>query len=127
MIKALVAFFLGLLSFVIFMFVGGLVDGYLRRDIPSAIVTGIVMLAYFFICQFLLSRGHPHALFKDWPIMLALNATFIFLFLRVLAETKGAVFPFAALGLLLVGSAGTLAGAFVASRAARRRGRQLNE
>ncbi|MCR4408716.1 MAG: hypothetical protein QHH43_02690 [Candidatus Saccharicenans sp.] len=126
MIKALVAFFLGLFYFVVFMFVGGLAGGYLG-DMASAIITGIVVLAYFFICQFLLSRGHPQALFQDWPIMLTLNATNIILFVRVLAETKGAVFPLAALGLLFVSSAGTLGGAFVASQAAKRRGRQLIE
>jgi O-antigen/teichoic acid export membrane protein len=116
MIKGLGAFLLGVLSFAVFMFVG---------DTAGVIVTGIVMLAYFFICQFRLSRGNPNALFKDWPIMLALNATIIVvLFVSVLVEKQGAVFLFQALGILLVCFAGTLAGAFVASRAARRKTRQ---
>jgi hypothetical protein len=118
------AFLLGVLSFVVFMFVVQTADS-LLGDTANVIVTGIVMLAYFFICQFRLSRGNPNALFKDWPFMLALNATIVVvLFVSVLVEKQGAVFLFQAFGILLVCFAGTLAGAFVASRAARRKTRQ---
>lgn len=124
MIKGLGAFLLGVLSFAVFMFVGETADRFLG-DIAVAIVTGIVMLAYFFICQFRLLRGNHNALFKDWLIMLALNATIIVvLFVSVLVEKQGAVFLAQALGILVACFAGTFAGAFVASRAARRKARQ---
>ena len=124
MIKWLGAFLLGVLSFAVFMFVGETAD-YRLGDIAAFIVTGIVMFAYFFICQFRLSRGNPNALFKDWPIMLALDATMIVvLFVSVLVEKQGAVFLAQALGILVACFAATLAGAFAASRAARRKVRQ---
>jgi hypothetical protein len=119
--KALVAVFLGLFSFLVFIIVGETADRF-WGETATAIVTGIVMLAYFFVCQFSLSRGNPNALFKDWPTMLALNATIIVvLFVSVLVEKQGAVLLFQVLGILLVCLTGTLAGAFVASRAARRK------
>jgi O-antigen/teichoic acid export membrane protein len=115
------ALLLGVLSFAVFMFVAHAVDS-LLGETTGAIVIGIVMLAYFFICQFRLSRGNPNALFKDWPMMLALNVTMIVaLVVSVLVEKPGVVFLYQALGILLVCFAGTWAGAFVASRAARRR------
>jgi len=124
MVKVLGAFFLGVLSFVVFMFVGETADSFLG-DTGAAIVTVIVMMAYFFICQFLLSRGNPNAFLKDWPNMLVLNAAIIVvLFVSVLLEKQGAVFLAQALGILLACFVGTLAGAFVASRAARRKGEQ---
>jgi hypothetical protein len=124
MIKGLGAFLLGVLSFVVFMLVGETADQFLG-DIATAIVTGIVMMAYFFFCQFRLSRGNPHAFLKDWPIMLLLNATIIgVLIYSVLGEKQGAVFLVQTLGILLACFAGTLAGAFVASRKARRKAEQ---
>jgi hypothetical protein len=124
MIKGLGAFLLGVLSFVVFMFVGETADQFLG-DIATAIVTGIVMMAYFLFCQFRLSRGNPHAFLKDWPIMLLLNATIIgVLIYSVLGEKQGAVFLVQTLGILLACFAGTLAGAFVASRKARRKAEQ---
>ena len=123
MTKAFRAFLLGLLSFVVFMFVGETGDRFLG-EIGATIVGVIVTMAYFFICQFRLSRGNPNAFLKDWPIMLVLNATIIVvLFWSVLVEKQGAVFLIQALGILLACFAGTLAGAFVASRRARRKGR----
>jgi len=123
MLKVLGAFFLGVLSFVVFMFVGETADNILGvRAAPIATV--ILMAAYFFICQFLLSRGNPHAFLKDWPIMLVLNATIIVvLFVSVLVEKQGAGFLVQALGVLIACFAGTIAGAVVASLAARRRAR----
>jgi hypothetical protein len=123
MSKALGAFFLGVLSFVVFIF-GGEVATYHIGEAVGLFVVLIFMAAYFFICQFLLSRGNPHAFQKDWPIMLVLNATIIVvLFVSVLVEKQGAVFLVQALGILLACFAGTIAGAVVASLEARRRGR----
>ena len=124
MVKWLGVFFLGVLSFVVFMFIGETADSFLG-DIAGTIVIVIVMMAYFFICQFLLSRGNPHAFRKDWPIMLVLNATIIVvLFVSVLVEKQGAVFLIQALGILLACFAGTIAGAVTASHVARKRGGQ---
>ena len=121
MLKVLGAFLLGLLSFVVFMFVGETAD-YRLSDIAAYIVIVIVMMAYFFICQFLLSRGNPNALFKDWPIMLALGAIGIPIAVVTALGEKREVFLTQGLGFLFVSFAGILAGAFVASREARRRG-----
>jgi|GEM_PF-776886 len=119
--KVLIAFFLGLFSFILFMFVGETAD-YRLGDIAAYIVIVIVMLAYFFICQFLLSRGNPNALFKDWPSMLALGAIGIVILIVTALNERREVFLTQGLGFLFVSFAGILAGAFVASRAARKRG-----
>jgi O-antigen/teichoic acid export membrane protein len=124
MVKVFRAFYLGVLSFVVFMFLGETADN-IFGDIAATIATFVLMAAYFFICQFLLSRGNPHAFRKDWPIMLVLNATIIVvLFVSVLVEKQGAVFLIQILGILLACFAGTFAGAFAASLAARRRARR---
>jgi hypothetical protein len=123
MSKALIAFFLGLLSFLLFMFVGEEASYHLG-DV-GFILAFILMAAYFFICQFLLSRGNPDAYRKDWPIMLALDATLLLaFFIMVLAERREVILS-QGLGIILSCCGGTFAGAVVASIAARRkRGRR---
>ena len=67
MSKPVLAFCLGLLGFLL-SFVGagaGLLAAF------------ILMGAYFSICQFLLSRGNVNAYREEWPIMLAMDATFL--------------------------------------------------
>jgi hypothetical protein len=123
MLKASIAFFLGLFSFFLFMFVGEA-----AMQVNEAIgpfVALILMAAYFFICQFLLSRGHTDVFRKDWRIMLVLNAMpLLLVIIMVLAERREVVLS-QGLGLILSCCGGTLAGAAAASLAARRkRGRQ---
>ena len=121
--KVVVPLILGLGSMVVFMVVGETADA-LLGDIAAGIVIGIVMLAYFFICQFFLSRGNPKALRKDWPIMLELGAGAVFVaFITAVAE-KREVFLTQGLGFLLVWFVGTFAGAVAASLAACRKARQ---
>jgi len=127
MIKGLGAFFLGVLSVpvvILFAELGG------REKNPMGwsgiFVACVVMAAYFFICQFWLSRGNPHAFLKDWPFMLLLNIMlFLLLFTSFFEEgNMNATYAVQGFALLLFCFAGTLAGAFVASSAARRKGRQ---
>ena len=79
MTKLLIAFFLGLCSFLVMMFVGE------TAGFPAMFAT-IVM--YFFTCQFLLSRGHADAHRKDWRIMLALDAIPVVAVLIMVAVEK---------------------------------------
>lgn len=111
MLKAPIAFFLGLGGFFLYMFVPDGNVGYAAAF--------ILMVAYFFFCQFFLSRGNPNAFPKDWPIMLALDAVLLLsIILMALNEsleetlTQGSVIFLSCCG-------GTLAGAFAASKAAR--------
>ena len=110
--KYAIAFFLGLLSFLVLMFVGETVGA----------AAGFIGLAvYLFACQFLLSRGNPDAAPGDWPLMLLLNAVMLVaLVLMTLVERRAVVLSQgpAMLGACLTG---TLGGAFAASRAARRK------
>ena len=87
--------------------------------IAGFVVMFIVMAAYFFVCQFRLSHGNTDALRKDWPIMSALNAVPLVLAILQVSEK----WPESLLGLpiLMAGLGGALAGAVVASRAARKR------
>jgi hypothetical protein len=119
MSKTLIAFFLGLFSFFLFMFVGETLLHY--HGNVGLVPAFILMAAYFFICQFFLSRGNPNAFPKDWPIMLALDAVLLLALIPMaILETQEVVLA-QGLGILLSCCGGTLAGAFAASKAARRK------
>lgn len=122
--KALIAFFLGVFSFFLFMAIGETLLHHYGENVglPS---TFIFMTAYFFICQFFLSRGNPHAFPKDWTIMLVLDAVpFAVFILMVLIETQEGTL-IQGIGILFSCCVGTLAGSIGASKVARRKaGRQ---
>jgi hypothetical protein len=109
--KVLVAFLLGLLSFLVMMFIG---------ESFGLFAAFSSLAAYFLVCQFLLSRGNPDAWRSDWRIMLALDAVLlVVVVIMVLVEARQTAFAQAP-GILLSCCGGTLAGAFVASWVARR-------
>jgi FtsH-binding integral membrane protein len=110
--RLLIALCLGIISFFLSIFLG--------ESIPPFAAL-ILVAAYFLICQFLLSRGRVDAYRKDWPIMLALDATvFVSVIIIALVE-KREVFLSQGLGLLFSGCGGTYAGAVMASLTARRK------
>jgi len=118
--RALIGFFLGIFPFYLSMFVfetiAAMTPGYV------AIIAGIVvMMAYYFFCQFLLSRGRSDVLFKDWPIMIALGAPGLAISIIEASNKSLKAFLSWVLGFIIVCSVGILCGAFVASRQARRR------
>ena len=116
--KLLLALCLGILSFFLYIFLG--------ESMPLFAAL-ILTAAYFLICQFLLSRGKVDAYRKDWPVMLALEATvFVLVTIIVLVENRE-VFLSQGLGLLLSSCGGTYAGAVVASLIARRKAVQGDE
>ena len=109
--KVVLAFLLGLVSFLVLMFIG---------ETFGLLATFSSLAVYFFLCQVLLSRGNPDALRKDWRIMLALNAVMLIsIVIMSLVEKRAVVFSQAP-GILLASCGGTLAGALAASWAARR-------
>jgi len=116
--KVLTALILGLISFPLFFLFGEpLLSAYEGAGLTA---TFIVMAVYFFVCQFFLSRGNPDALFKDWPIMLALDAVQLVMLILIVLLERLEVILSQGLGILLSCCGGTLAGAFVASMRARR-------
>lgn len=118
--RAWTAFFLGVLS-VFLPFIGGaLVENV--GEAVGAVLALMLLAAYFFVCQFRLSRGNPNALRKDWPIMLALDAVPLLMVLIMALVEKWPVILSQGFGILLSCCGGTFAGAFAASRAARRTG-----
>lgn len=109
--KLLGAFGLGVFSFLLFMFVGESVS----------LMAGFIALAlYFFLCQFLLSRGNPEAHHEDWPIMLSLDAVMLVCLFFMIAIEKQSVIFSQAQGILVSTCGGTYAGAVAASFTARR-------
>lgn len=117
--KVIIAAILGLISFPLYFFIWYS----LHSDSSGVgqIGTHFLMSIYFFVCQFFLSRGHPDALFNDWPIMLALDAIqLIMLVPMVLLEDLDVILS-QGLGVLLSCCGGTLAGAYMASKRARRK------
>lgn len=117
--KTLLAFLLGVLSFLLFFFIGEPASHYLGN--AGLIVTFILMAAYFFICQFQLSRGNPNAYRKDWPVMLALDVIWIAIFFGMVLGERREVVIAQGLGILVSCFGATWAGAFAASMKARRK------
>lgn len=113
------AFLLGLLSFFLMMFIGEFLVKPLGETM-GLLATFSALAVYFFICQFLLSRGNPDAWRSDWRIMLALDAvTIIVVCIMVTAENRDVALAQAP-GWLLSTCGGTFAGALAASLVARR-------
>lgn len=120
--RGVVAFFLGLLSFFLFVFIAETLMYHYGN--AGLFVAFVVMFVYFFACQFFLSQGNPNAYRKDWPIMLALDGIYLpVLIAMVLAERREVVIA-QGLGILIGCFGATWAGAFVASKRARRQGEQ---
>ncbi len=113
------ALLLGVLSFLLMMFVGEAMVSQFGES-QGLRVTFAALAVYFFVCQFLLSRGRPDALRSDWRIMLALGAVpLAVVVLMALAERRDVILT-QGIGVLLASCGGILAGAFAASRVARR-------
>ena len=78
--RVAVAFLLGVGAFVLLFVLGEPVSKVstvsAARNI-HAIVFIIGIGGYFFISEYFLSRGHPQAIWKDWPMILALNAPLV--------------------------------------------------
>jgi hypothetical protein len=104
------AFLLGLVSFLLLMFVGE------TFGLPAAFAA---LAVYFFACQFLLSRNNPDALRADWRVMLTLVAVpLVSVVIMALVEKRDVLLT-QGVGVLLASLGGTFAGAFTASRVAR--------
>jgi len=111
MSKTLTAFLLGLFSFFVYMFAGE----------TAGLVLGFVALAaYCCLCQFFLSRKNADAYRTDWPVMLALDATELVLFVIMARGGDREAFLSQGPGILLATCGGTYLGAVVASLTARR-------
>jgi hypothetical protein len=109
--KLLIAFLLGLVSLFVMMFVG---------ETAGGLAAFAAMAGYFFVCQFLLSRGHADAHRKDWRVMVALDAIPVVAILIMVAVEKWGVILSQGPGMLLQTCGGTFAGAVVASVTAKR-------
>src|SRR4030042_5402529 len=120
--RTTVSFFLGLISSLLFFFIGEKLS--YRYGNVVLFITFVVLLLYFFICQFSLSRGNPDAYRTDWPIMLLLDAILLLLLIPIvlLERREGGLIQ--AIGILVFCCGGTWAGAFVASLRARSRGQR---
>lgn len=114
-----VAFFFSIFFFFLFMFIGETSTYYLGD--AGFVPTFVLMAAYFFVCQFRLSRGNAEALRKDWPIILALNVVPLVLVILMIISEKWPVILVQGLTILVAGWGGAFAGAVAASRAARKR------
>lgn len=117
--KIVAALFLGVLFFFLYMVIGEVSSHYLGD--AGFVITFILSVAYFFVCQLRLSHGNADALRKDWPIILALNVLPLVVFILVVINEKWPVILAQGLIVLMAGWGGAFAGAAAASRAARKR------
>jgi hypothetical protein len=106
-----IAFLLGVGSFVLMMAVG---EG------SGLVAAFAVLTVYFFVCQFLLSRGNRGAMRTDGLVMLALAAVPLVAVVLMAVTEKREVLLSQGAGLLLSTVVGILGGAFAASRVARK-------
>ena len=109
LLKVVVAFLLGVVSFFLIFLLGEEFGDY-------ALFIGLG--AYFLISQYLLSRGNPQAVSKDWPLIIAMNFTPLCMTIIALAVEPN---KWAALQMLWVASlamACSYTGAALAARAA---------
>jgi hypothetical protein len=118
--RVLPALFLGLLSLIVF-FLGQYLC--LEFGIVGLFLMFVILAAYFFFFQFLLSRGDPDACRKDWRVMLALDSILVFAMLLWIWYDSGRWKEFLAewLAVLISCCVGTFAGAVAASIEARRK------
>jgi len=110
MLKVAIALFLGVIG----LFIGfGVGEG-------SGLVAGFVTLGvYCFLCQFLLSRKNVNAYRKDWPVMLALDAVWLFILCFLVLMEKDFIHSQGP-GILLATCGATYLGAVAASLTAKR-------
>jgi uncharacterized membrane protein len=111
MTKVAITFFLGLFSFLLFMFVGE------SAGLPAAFAA---LSVYFFLCQFFLSRNHADAHRKDWRVMLLLDGVMLVTVLIMVTGGNWDTILSQGIGALLSTCGGTYAGAVVASVTAKR-------
>ena len=111
MAKVVIAFFLGVIG----LFIGfGVGEG-------SGLVVGFVTLGvYCLLCQFLLSRKNVNAYRQDWPVMLALDAAWLFILGVMSLKEKQNFLQSQGPEILLATCGATYLGAVVASLAAKR-------
>jgi len=114
--KIALGFLLGLISFLLLFFIGE--PALYHLGDVALIPILLVMAVYFFICQLNLSRGHPDALRRDWPIMLALDAVWIVVIIIMFFVERLEVILAQGVGILISCFGATLAGAFVAAKKA---------
>lgn len=112
--KALIAVILGVIPVLAFVFFGE----WLSAKLGPISSLGLLFV-YFFICQFLLSRGHLDACRKDGAVTIALDIAWIVFMIITLAGKRLTV-PWG-IGFILSCIVGTWAGAAAASIGARRR------
>ena len=121
--RAKAAVFLGILSFFLMFIIGEPASE--QSGNAGLVLMFVIMAAYFFLCQFRLSRGNPNAYRKDWPVMLALDAVWIIVgFTMILSERREVVIS-QGLGILISCFGATWAGAFAASMKARGKREQI--
>lgn len=92
-LKILLAFILGVFSFLLLFGLGAALEGASGKFGEYALTAALVIVigAYFLSAQYFLSRGNPQALRKVWPLIIAMN--FILLCAPILClvlESKGA-------------------------------------
>jgi hypothetical protein len=98
-LKVLVAFVLGVLSFLLMFGLGAIfLDSGKIGNFAAECALSLGMGACFLISQYFLSRGNPQALRKVWPLIVAMNILPLgAAILCLVLESRGA-----ALGMLLV-------------------------
>jgi len=120
--KIALALLLGVFSFFLVFLLGE--GAGLAAVVPAAAYAHAIVFiggvgTYFLVTSYLLLRGNPHAVREGWPVLMALNAALLVatLIAWLIEPNRGAVLATAGTALLAVVS--SLAGAALASRAAR--------
>ena len=121
-LKILLAFLIGVFALLLFFVLGEGIR--IPSHIPGAenihrSIVIVVLGAYFFIAEYLLSRRNPQALRTDWPLILALNLMLIISAGIAFAIEPNRVAVMEAVVTAVLTVAFSCAGAALAGRAAR--------
>ena|ERR1035437_4070956 len=123
--KYLTAFLMGLGAFFVFWGIGEYLSSGGAAG-PGGEISGVLILAgvlgaYFFACQYYLSRDNPDPLREQWLLILCLNLVLTAFALAVPVAVRKWLPSLTMLGLALYSWACSCAGAVWAARATRRR------
>ena len=119
--KVAFALLLGAFSFFLMFLLGEGVS--VPPSVPGAkYIEGILfiggMCGYFLISAYLLSRGNPQAIWKNWPIILALNLILLITAIIALVVEPNKLAALLTLGVAIVAVACSFAGAWLGARVA---------
>jgi hypothetical protein len=114
--KIVLSVVLGLLSPLVFIMGAEPFEARGKTSVQEVLAGCIAVALYLAVCQFMATRNSSSGFRDDWPILAAMMAPLLAMFLFMAAVEKGGVVLAQGVPMLLAGSIGCLAGSVAAHR-----------